>query len=578
MFQLLGRIFRHLERRRRWQLIAVWVLMLLGALAEVFTLGAIVPFIGLLVNPDVIAQHSLALSMLEWASQLLGASKPAAASFVFAAFALLAAALRLILSWASFRFVYAVGADFGAAIYALTLKQPYLSHVKRNSSQTIAAVEKVTVLVVGVMVPLMNLLIAVLMVLALLGAMVWVNPVVALGAGGLFGGLYAGISMWAKRRLKDNSHISAVNATRKVQALQEGLGAVRDVIIDGNQTVYVAKFAAADRAQRTAQASNQVLSVAPKHVVESLGMVMMVLLALKLTQESGGAASALPLLGALALGAQRMLPHMQNMYSGVAAFRGNRAAAEEVLDLLDLPDVQSQSSETTTTRVAGQHNPQQSLFELRDVRFSYAPELKEVLQGIQLQVKRGARIGFKGATGSGKSTLIDLILGLLKPTGGQMWVDGVVLNETSLRAWQRRIAHVPQNIFLTDASIAENVALGVPTKQIDADRLQRAMDAAQMTEFVAGLPLGAATRVGERGVQLSGGQRQRIGLARALYKQADVLVLDEATSALDGETEARVMDAIYQLNPNVVVLMIAHRLTTLERCEVVFDLCGGRLQ
>ncbi len=578
MLPLLRRIFRHLEPRRRWQLVAVWLLMLLGALAEVFTLGAIVPFIGLLVNPGVIADHSLASSALAWASQLLGVSLPVAASVVFGSFALSAAALRLLLSWASFRFVYAVGADFGKAVYALTLKQPYLYHVERNSSQTIAAVEKVTVLVVGVMVPLMNMLIAALMVTALLSAMLWINPLVALGAGGLFGALYASISVWAKRRLKHNSQISALNATKKVQALQEGLGAIRDVIIDGNQAVYVAKFAQADRAQRTAQASNQVLSIAPKYVVESVGMVMMVLLALYLTQQPGGATSALPLLGALALGAQRMLPHMQNMYAGVSAFRGNRAAAEEVLDLLDLSDTDNATQMLVDTDGSLSPSTQHPLIELRDVCFSYSPSSDRVLNGIQLTVRRGERIGFTGVTGSGKSTLIDVILGLLPPTTGQIRIEGEALATTNLRQWQNRIAHVPQSIFLTDASIAENVALGVPTQHIDESRLHRVMAAAQMTEFVDRLPKGLATRVGERGVQLSGGQRQRIGLARALYKQADVLVLDEATSALDGATEERVMDAIYQLNPNVVVLMIAHRLTTLENCDAIYEMIAGRLR
>lgn len=578
MFRILFVIFCHLSLKRRGQLSVVLVLMLCGAVAEVFTLGAVVPFLGFLINPEAISGLSKINMIINVIAEYLGTNLPYAASFVFALLAVCAAVLRLVLLRVSFRFIYATGADFGEAIYALTLKQPYLYHVERNSSQTIAAVEKVTVLVVGVMVPLMNMLIAVLMVTALLAAMLWINPLVALGAGGLFGALYAGISAWAKRRLKNNSQISAFNATKKVQALQEGLGAIRDVIIDGNQAVYVAKFAQADREQRTAQASNQVLSVAPKYVVESVGMVMMVLLALYLTQQPGGAASALPLLGAMALGAQRMLPHMQNMYSGVAAFRGNRVAAEEVLDLLDLPNTDNATQMPVASHVCLSLGAPHPLLELRDVGFSYSPSQGPVLNGVQLTVHRGERIGFTGVTGSGKSTLIDVILGLLPPTTGQIRIEGEVLATINLRQWQNRIAHVPQSIFLTDASIAENVALGVPAQHIDDSRLHRVMAAAQMTEFVDRLPHGLATRVGERGVQLSGGQRQRIGLARALYKQADVLILDEATSALDGATEERVMNAIYQLNPNVVVLMIAHRLSTLEKCDAIYEVVTGRLR
>jgi ABC-type bacteriocin/lantibiotic exporter with double-glycine peptidase domain len=215
--------------------------------------------------------------------------------------------------------------------------------------------------------------------------------------------------------------------------------------------------------------------------------------------------------------------------------------------------------------------------ELRGVQFQYKAQAPLVLNGVNLQIHAGQRVGFVGTTGSGKSTLIDLIMGLLQPTQGEQWVDGVALSAANMKAWQARIAHVPQAIYLSDTSVAENIALGIPRDQIDMGRLMTAIEQAQLTEVLKQLPEGLDTRVGERGVQLSGGQRQRIGIARALYKQADVLVLDEATSALDSETEAKVMEKIYTLNPSLVVLMIAHRTSTLAQCDEIYKMANGRL-
>jgi ABC-type multidrug transport system fused ATPase/permease subunit len=572
MTQLLREIYTHMGLRRRLQLYLVLVLMLAGALAEMFTLGAVVPFLGLLVNPGLLDQPSIWSDMLSPAATYFGVSKLIVASVVFVAFAALAAILRLLLSWSSLRFVFAVGADFGRQIYARTLLQPYSYHVQRNSSQTLASIDKVTGLVMGIMSPAMQMFIACMMVTALLSAMLWVDYSTSLVAAGLFGSMYAGISAWSKHKLKDNSRIIADNGTQKIKAVQEGLGAIRDVIIDGSHDLYVDHFASADRAQRLAQANNAVLASAPKYLVESAGMIMIVALAYVLTTRHG-AAQAIPVLGALAIGAQRLLPYMQTIYNGLASIRGNMASARDALDLLALPVPEAA---TAAVVALAKHQPADAL-ELRNICYRYPGTDRATLDGVNLRIQTGEKVGFVGQTGSGKSTLIDVIMGLLPPESGQFIAYGVQLDEASLRSWQRRIAHVPQAIFLSDSTIAENIAMGVPAHQIDRQRLLQALDMAQLSDFLTTLPAGLQTRVGERGVQLSGGQRQRIGIARALYKEADVLVLDEATSALDSDTEAKVMAAIYALRPELVVLMIAHRVSTLSGCNRVYEMKAGRL-
>jgi ATP-binding cassette subfamily B protein len=279
---------------------------------------------------------------------------------------------------------------------------------------------------------------------------------------------------------------------------------------------------------------------------------------------------AIPILGALALAAQRLLPLVQQGYAGYASMIGGQGSLRDLLDLLDqqLPTRSAAASPPVVFRAR---------IELRALRFAYSPDGPEIIRGVEIDIPRGARVGFVGTTGSGKSTLLDIIMGFLDPTAGVVMVDGVVMDADLVRSWQSRIAHVPQSIFLTDSTIAENIAFGVPSDAIDMDRVRRAAARAQIAETIEAWPEGYATLVGERGVRLSGGQRQRIGIARALYKQADVLVLDEATSALDAETEEAVMMAIDSLHDELTVLIVAHRLTTLRGCSRIVELVDGRI-
>jgi len=577
MFELLRDIYTQLTSRRRWQLALVLVLMVVGALAEMFSLGAVLPFLALLTKPDLAGVPEVFVRVLSFLGHYLGGGPLLAASWLFACTAALAALLRLLLSWISARFVYIVGADFGEKIYHRILSQPYHFHLRQNSSETISGVGKVTPLVMCVLAPAMQLVTASVMALAILIGIFLINVKVALLAGIAFGGMYFLINKWAKNKLQDNSEIISAAETQKIKIIQEGVGSIRDVILDGNYSVYVNAFSRSDRWLRNAQAVNSFLAIAPKYVVESVGMIVMVVLGYNLTKTQDPTMQAIPLLGALALGAQRLLPYLQNIYNSVACIQGSLAIATDVMYFLKLP-IHEESMKSDANDFGVHGFPRSgALVELQSVEFSYADNLPKIIKSVDLQINRGQRIGFVGATGSGKSTLVDLIMCLLNPTAGVIRVDGVETNESNRPAWRRRIAHVPQAIFLTDSSIAENIALGVAKAEIDMSRLMAAVEQAQLTDVVCKLPRGLDTRVGERGVQLSGGQRQRIGIARALYKSADMLVLDEATSALDDDTESKVMNAIYQLNPEMVILMIAHRTSTLERCHRIYKVVDGEV-
>jgi ATP-binding cassette subfamily B protein len=305
--------------------------------------------------------------------------------------------------------------------------------------------------------------------------------------------------------------------------------------------------------------------------MESLGMVLIATLAYALSIKSEGITSAMPVLGALALGAQRLLPALQQIYSAWTNIAGSYASLVDTIKLLDQPmQVQTQQVVSGPLSI---HNAIRFDF----VRFRYDQNGPWVLDGLNLNIPRGARVGFVGSTGSGKSTTLDILMGLLLPTEGELLVDGQPIIGTRIRDWQRSIAHVPQNIYIIDGTLAENIALGVPFEEIDLLMVQQAARQAQIADFIESNPKGYQAYVGERGIRLSGGQRQRIGIARALYKQASVLVFDEATSALDSVTEQLVMEAIEGLSSDLTILLIAHRITTVQRCDIIVELEHGRV-
>ncbi|MCI5123414.1 MAG: ABC transporter ATP-binding protein [Candidatus Electrothrix sp. AR5] len=408
------------------------------------------------------------------------------------------------------------------------------------------------------------------MCLAIAVTLIYINPFIALLAFISWGGGYILIARLVRERMRRNSDIVTTNQPRSVKSMQEGLGGIRDVILDNSQEVFTQGYAKTVYKIQYALVQNSFLSVLPKNLLEVLGIILIAFLAYAMQGAASGQ-NALPLLGAFALGAQRLLPGLQQIYYSWSDINGHHAVLADVAVWLDV----SSDQEKKPQDLAGLEFSKN--IELCDINFRYAGTDKEVLSNIRLTIPKGSKIGFIGETGSGKSTLLDIIMGLLVPTAGELRIDGTKIDPSHVKAWQQNIAHVSQAIFLADGSMLENIAFGIPTAKIDIKQVKRAAGLAQIHDFIETLPDGYQTLVGERGVRLSGGQRQRIGIARALYKKANVLVLDEATSALDNATEKAVMAAIDSLDDNLTVLMIAHRLSTLERCDTVIDLSLGKI-
>ena len=558
----LFRFYRHLSRHRRVQLALILVLMLAGALAELATIGAVLPFLALIADPDRAVDMPFVgtlLLRLGWQGQ----NMLLPVTVIFVAVALSAGAVRLLLVWASQKFVFRLGHDIGVEAYRRTLYQPYPYHIARNSSGTIGDIEKVQSVVWNMLMPLMQATTAAVISVFIVGALIVIDPVVALIASAGFGALYLGISLTTRWRLHANGKVIARAYTERIKTVQEGLGGIRDVLVNRAQPAYINRFSRVDLAYRNAQTVNAFIGAAPRFIIEAVGMVLIAILAFALTRKEGGLAAVLPVLGALALGAARLLPLLQLVYNGWAQITSNHQNLLDVLKVLDQPLPTSNSRR----KQAGPLLPFNHTIRLEKIGFRYHADSALILRDINLTIPKGSRLGIFGKTGSGKTTLTDLLMGLLTPTEGTIRIDDEILTSANIGGWQARIAHVPQMIYLSDGTIAENIAFAVPPGEIDWERLREAAGKAAIADFIETLPKGYGTIVGERGVRLSGGQRQRIGLARALYRRADILVFDEATSALDLETEAAVMAAIEGLDKELTVIIIAHRLSTLRSCS-----------
>lgn len=562
-------LWSFLGKKRLLQFTALFMLMLLAVFAEMVSLGAVVPFLSALTDPDMLMEKSwfqpiVHLLGVQAADELL---LPLTLAFIAAA--LISAGLRVLLLWVNSRLTASMSIQLRTALYRRALYSSYEFHLASNSSDLITLVTQKIGLATGAgIMHVLMLVVALMTSAAIILTLLLIDPLVAVLTFGVLGGGYVLIGFVSRNMLKRNSRVVAQNQPLAVKQLQEGIGGIRDVILDQTQEAFLKNYSGYVQKSEVAGRKNGIISQFPKYVLELIGIMLIAGLAYFL-QLQGKA--ALPILGALALGAQRLLPSLQQAYFSWSTIAGAQTAIAEVADYLD-----DESAQIVKTENRLPISFQKSI-ELDHISFKYAGTGTNVLNNVSLSIPKGSRVGFIGETGSGKSTLLDVIMGLLTPGGGKMLIDGVDIDADNCKSWQKHIAHVPQSIYLSDTTILENIAFGVPVEQIDTERAITAAKKAHLHHFINELPKAYKTFVGERGVQLSGGQRQRIGIARALYKQVDVIVFDEATSALDDATEKSVIEAINSLDEDLTVLMIAHRLSTLKGCDVIYKLSHGKI-
>lgn len=571
VLHLLKRLWIYLPRYRKNQFLVILFLMIVSAFAEIISLGAVVPFLGVLVSPEKVMNYPYIKEISSYYGIISAKDLVFPITGLFVATALFGAALRIILLKSSMKLIYSTGTDISVDVFRRTIYQPYLIHLSRNSSEVSSGLNYKVGYTISIMHQTMSFITSAILLITMSLFLFFSSSKIYILTALIFGTCYGFISFFSKKKLGYNSTLISVESTKLIKIIQEGLGGIRDVLLDGTQELYTKIYKESDEKLRNSMGENVVLAGTPRFFMEGIGMVAIAVVAYNVSLTNEGLTNSIPFLGALALGAQRLLPAMQQTYSNWTAIIAAQTSLKETLDFLDQPI----SSFSASTKV--QPLKLNNVIKLNNISFQYSKDDKNVLKNVSFEIKKGQRVGIVGGTGSGKSTLLDIIVGLISPSSGTLEIDGSILNNEKICSWQKSIAHVPQSIFLSDASLSENIALGLSLKDIDIERVISSAKSAKIHDLAKDLPRGYDTEVGERGVRLSGGQRQRIGIARAIYKDASILLLDEATSALDNTTERDVMNSINELNKDLTVLIVAHRLSTIKSCDFIIELRHGEI-
>jgi ATP-binding cassette, subfamily B, bacterial PglK len=576
MITQLRKLLALLSRRERRQFYLLVLLMLVVGLFETAGVASILPFMAVLSDPGRIESHP-GLARLHDMLGFTGTQD----FMVFLGISTFALVMLSIV--AQITSLYAIARFSSMRSYTLSsrlllgyLRQPYTWFLNRHSSDLGKAVlSEVDSVVYQSFVPGMKLISNIFVSAFIAGLLIMLQPVVAMATALLLSASYGMIFASTRKRITHFGQMRFTANTERFRIAQEATGGIKDVKLLGLEEGYIRRFQGPALRVARAGALRMMLGEVPRYLLQGIafGGMLLVILAL-LVAESGSLAAMLPILGVYAFAGLRLLPALQQIYSQTAALRFNRPA----LDALHRDLAETEAGAALAPVAAPPPMELRDRIELVDVHYRYPHAEREALRGLGLTIPARSTVGIVGGTGAGKTTAVDLMLGLLAPGSGRLEVDGVPITRDNLRAWQNAIGYVPQQIFLTDDTVAANVAFGVPPAKIDMAAVERAARIAEIHDFVTGeMPQGYATMVGERGIRLSGGQRQRIGIARALYRDPEVLIMDEATSALDNLTERAVMDAVHNIGHAKTIVLIAHRLSTVQGCDTIFMIEYGRL-
>ncbi len=560
------------NKKRKKQLFLLFLIMLISGIAEVFSLASLIPFLSILSNPEILTNNYLINIIIKFfqikdQNQLLMIT-----TLIFCIAAISAALIRitnirlngLVCAW--------IGSDICCEAYEKNLKQTYSRQLEINSSNVVTTLSTYTLSTIAflnfALLSITNICIS----LFIISALLIINWKIAIITGSLFLISYLIISHISSNFLFKNSRIIAEKSKDQVKLIQESLGSIKEIIIGNNYEKYINQFINIDLNIKKRQADNNFMSSSPRFLLEALGLISIAIISYSLTFDTNNEFSnSIPLLGTIALGAQRLLPCLQQIFANWSSMKSRIISVNLLLDCLKINDI-----ETDYNFDSNINFKKNICFE--NVSFKYNNKDKYVLKNISFEISKGEKIGIIGTTGSGKSTLSDLLTGLLKPTNGGIFVDGKNINKPeNINAWRSLISIVPQSVFLLDSSIKENIAFTGYREKIINDKVIDSAKKADINKFIMNLPRQYNSFVGERGIELSGGQKQRIGIARALYNDSKLLVLDEATSALDSDTESKVMKAINKIPDQVTIIIIAHRLSTLKCCDKLIKIEKGEI-
>ncbi len=566
-----------LSRREKRLSFFVLGMMILTAASSTVMVAAFYPFLSIIANPAVIQENERFRLIYEYAGFSSHYGFLVATGLVAAAFVVVANVMQVLSAYVVTSFFLMKTHGLSSCLMESILNRPYEFHLQRHTgdmSRTV--IDEAQQVVNRFLLPAGELMASTVTIVSLLALMFVVEPlattVVLMVLGGTFCMIYLANRTYVDRLGRKHR----VANVRRFVAVAEALGGIKDMKVLGREMSCLARFREPSLEVTRSQVKLRVTSNLPRYAIQAVAFVAIIAIVLLMIdrqsfQTSTGLNEIVPVLGMIAVAGQRLLPEIHKVFAAAVNMRYGAAAVDSVHTHLETRTEVAPMPDTPSPLRLRRH------LRLASISYRYPGSSRPEIAGIDLTIHAGERVGIVGETGAGKTTLVDLVLGLLRPQDGHLLVDDVEISEANMRSWQANIGYVPQNIFLTDASIAENIALGLPRNGIDQESAERAAQLAQIDTFIRGLPDGYGTKVGERGVRLSGGQVQRIGIARALYRDPDLMVFDEATSALDNMIERDVMNAINALSGKMTIVMIAHRLSTLRNCDRIAVIEGGRL-
>lgn len=576
MLSVIKQLFALLSKEQLKQFYILQTLVIIMAFTELLGIASIAPFMALVGDISILESEGIFAKLY----QMSGLNTPTDFLFYSGITVLFTLTLSTIVSmfttWRLSIFGARIGTEIADRLYAFYMQQDWQFHASGSSAQlTKQVTTEAGRISNGIVQPLMQMNAKVVLAVVISVSIIAYDPAIAILGLAIFSLAYFILYRLVRQKLVSNGQKLSSVATERFRLMNEGFGGIKDVILLDRSHDFVERFHQSGKVFARAQGTNIALSQVPRYFIELIAfgaMISLVLVLIKL--HSGNLGEVLPILAVYALAAFKLLPALQQIYSNVSQIKGNTAAFDAVKGDLQ-QSFNGQNAITAQINTVKIDLKKEII--LKDIKFSYPNKSIAAVDGVSLTIPVNSVIGIVGSSGSGKTTLIDLLLGLLTPASGSIYVDKTSITNSNKRAWQNLLGFVPQSIFLSEGSIAENIAFGLPARDIDMAQVHKAVSLAHLTELVEELPDGVHTKVGERGVQLSGGQRQRIGIARALYHKAKVLVFDEATSALDGITEKIVMDAIHEFSGKKTIIMIAHRLKTVEKCDLIYFMDKGKI-
>jgi len=561
------------ERRRAFFLL---LMILIMAFFEMIGVASILPFISVLSNPVLLETNSILNSIYRY-STIFGIENEK--DFLFAlgiiVFILLVASISIkaFTTYSQIRFVQLVQHSISKRLLEKYLRQPYswfLSHHSADFGKTILS--EIGMVIGNGVNPLIEVIAKGAVTLAILSLLIAADPKLALIVGFLFGVSYGLIYKFTKKYVRHIGKERLKNNQQRFISISNAFGAVKEIKIGGLEEIYINRFSNPNLTMARNLATSSVIEQLPRFILEVIAFGGILLLILILMMQTGSFYNALPIISLYAFAGYKLMPALQAIYGSLTKFVFVGPSLSQIYnDLMYLKVFQSNDKKEVI--------PFNEKIILKNIYYNYPNTERTAVKNISLEIPVNNTIGLVGVTGSGKTTTVDIILGLLQAQKGTLEVDGKIITEKNSRSWQRSIGYVPQHIYLSDDTVAANIAFGIETKDINQEAVEKASKIANLHDFVVNdLTNMYQTTIGERGVRLSGGQRQRIGIARALYHNPKVLIFDEATSALDNQTEQVVMDAVDKLSKNITIILIAHRLNTLKKCDLIYKLEDGHIK